>query len=144
MNDVTTVEISKSTEDLTCHVSKLILLRDVFPFERTTVHVFQQNLNFSVVIVHLVTLDHVWIINISQDLDFSMDLTTNRFLVMTVNHLQSVSTAVDSVNYFINRSSATASDPENLQLSRWRLEVEVESASSHFFLANTKKKLITK
>jgi len=34
---------------------------------------------------NLMTLHHFWVINISQDLDFAMDLMTNRFVVMSVN-----------------------------------------------------------
>ncbi|KAF7843162.1 Glucose-methanol-choline oxidoreductase, C-terminal [Senna tora] len=70
----------------------------------------EKDLDFCVVIVHIVTLDDVLIIHVAEDLDFAMDLSANGLLVMTVDNLERENPTCRSVDDFIHGAATSASD----------------------------------
>lgn len=88
----------------------MLFVRDVFPFEGATVHEFQQDLDFAVVVVHVVTLHHVLVIDVAEDLDLAVDLAADGLLVVAVDHLQGVDAVARSVDDLVDGAAASAAD----------------------------------
>ena len=117
VDDVPPVQVRQPPKNLPRQICQLLLLRDVFPLQRTSVHELQQHLDFAVLIVHLVTLHHVRIVHVTEDLDFPVDLPPHRLLVVTVYHLQRVHAPARAVDHLVHRPAAPAPDAvQSLQL----------------------------
>lgn len=65
-------------------------MRDVAPFEGTLIHVLEEDLDFTVVVVHVVASNHVGVVDVTEDLDLAADLEADGVIVA----------AVDAVDYF--------------------------------------------
>lgn len=122
MDDMAAVEVGQATEDLACYVRQVLFIGDAFPFQGATVHELEKYLDFAAMIVHVMALDNVLVIHVSEDLNFSMDLTAHGFLVGTVYNLKRVKTTSESVTDLIHGASAAATNPiEALELNEWHL-----------------------
>ena len=130
MYDAAAMEISEAAENLASQIGEMMFLRDVRSFQGASIHVFKENLDFAVVIEHIVALDHIGIVNVAKDLNLTAHLKPNRVLVVSINDLQSIDAAGGTVNHFVDGASASTSDStdslkvgeaENLMLLRLRL-----------------------
>lgn len=83
---------------------------DVSSFKGSAVHVFKKHLDLTAVIEHVMTLDYVEIIDVTQDLDFATDLAAHVVFVVTVDYFEGERSAGRAVEYFIDGSAATAAD----------------------------------
>lgn len=110
MNDMASVKISQPVEDLAGEIRKMSLVVDVSSFKRSAIHELQQNLDFSVVIVHIVALDHVLMVHIPEDLDLAADLPANGVLVIPVNHLERIESGRRAMNHLIDGTTGAAAD----------------------------------
>lgn len=60
------------------------------PFERAFIHELKKNLDFAVVIEHIVTPNDVRVVYISENLDLTAHLETDRILMVTIDNFQSI------------------------------------------------------
>lgn len=64
-------------------------MRDVSSFKGSAVHVFKKHLDLTAVIKHIMTLDDVEVIDITQDLDFATDLAAHVIFVVAIDYFES-------------------------------------------------------
>lgn len=110
MNNLSAVEVIETGEDLTSEIGQGGFVRDVCAFKGSTVHVLEEDLNLAGVIEHVVTLDDVEVIDVTKNLDFSTDLTTNFVFMVSVDNFESEVAAGGAMEDFVNGSTAAASD----------------------------------
>lgn len=91
-------------------VSQVLLARDLLSLHGSPVHELEQDLDFSVVVEHVVALDHVWVVDVAKDLDLAADLAPDRLLVVPVDHLQRVEPSCRLVDHLVDRAAGAASD----------------------------------
>lgn len=60
------------------------------PFKRAFIHEFKEDLDFTVVIEHIVTSNDVRVVDVTENLDLTAHLKANGVLVVTVDHFESV------------------------------------------------------
>lgn len=60
------------------------------PFERAFIHEFKEDLDFTVVIEHIVTSNDVRVVDVTENLDLTAHLKANGVLVVTVDDFESV------------------------------------------------------
>lgn len=134
MDDAAAMEIREAAENLASQIGEMMFLRDVRSFQRAPIHVLEKNLDFAVVIEHIVALDHIGIVNVAKDLDLTAHLKPNRVLVVAVNDLESIDSAGGTVNHFVHSTSASTSDStdslkvgeaERLMLLRLRMRMRM-------------------
>lgn len=82
-------------------------------FQGTAIHELEEDFDFAVTVVHVVALDDVRVVNVAKDLDLTADLTSHRFLVIPIDHLQSKEPAGQPVDHLVNGPSGSASDSVN-------------------------------
>lgn len=117
MDDAAAMEVSEAAQNLASQIREAVLLRDVRSFQRTPIHVLEEDLDFAVVIEHVVALHHIRIVNVAKDLDLAAHLDPHRVLVVAVNRLQSIDATGGTVYHFVDGASASASDStHSLQL----------------------------
>lgn len=110
MNDTSAMKISKTAKNLASQIRELMFLRDVCSFQRTPIHILKKNLDFTVMIKHIMALNNIGIVNVTKDLDLTAHLKPNRIFVVSVNDLESINTTGGTVNDFVNGTSTSASD----------------------------------
>ncbi|KAF1865793.1 hypothetical protein Lal_00021794 [Lupinus albus] len=110
VDDVAAVEVGEAAKDLTRKISEVLLVRYVLPFEGTAIHELKEDLDLGVVIVHVVTLHHVLVVNVAEDLDLTVDLSANGLLVVAVDDLESVESVGGTVNGLVDCAAAAAAD----------------------------------
>lgn len=117
MNDLTPVEIEQAGENLASKISKGRLARDVDPLEGALIHVLEQDLDFAVVVVHVVAPNHVGVIDVAEDLDLAADLEADGVIMVAVDDLEGVVFAGGPVEDFVDGAAAAAADAvDSLQL----------------------------
>lgn len=60
------------------------------PFKRAFIHEFKEDLDFTVVIEHIVTSNDVRVVDVTENLDLTAHLKANGVLVVTVDDFESV------------------------------------------------------
>ncbi|PON73710.1 hypothetical protein PanWU01x14_055980 [Parasponia andersonii] len=111
MDDPTAVEVSEPAEGLAGEVGEVLLQGDLLALERAAVHELEEDLDFAVVVEHVVALDHVRVIDVAEDLDLAADLAPDRLLVVAVDHLEGVDLAGGSVDHLVDRPAGAAPNP---------------------------------
>lgn len=61
-------------------------------------------------IVHVVAFDHVWVVNVAEDLDLAAHLSPDGVLVVAIDHFERVRPVRRPVNHFVDGSAASAAD----------------------------------
>lgn len=88
-------------------------------FKRPFIHVFKEDLDFSIVIIHVMALDDVEVVYVSEDLDFPADLAANGVVVVAIDHLEGVVFTGGAVDNFVDSAAcATAYSIHTLQLGK--------------------------
>lgn len=70
---------------------------DVDPFKRAFVHELKKNLDFAVVIEHIMTPNNVRVVDITENLDLTAHLESDRVLVVTIDNFESIEPSGGSV-----------------------------------------------
>lgn len=110
MDDLAFVEIVKTLEDLGGDFGEGLLGSYTFTFERSVIHVLQEDLDLACVVVHAVAPHHKRIIDGSKDLDLSTDVTTYGIFVVTVDHFKTVDPLSLTVADHPHSSTGSATD----------------------------------
>lgn len=117
MNDLALVEIEQAGENLASEIGKGGLMGDVDPLEGALVHVLQEDLDFTVVVVHVVAFNHVGVVDVAEDLDLAADLEADGVIEVAVDDLEGVECAGGAVEDFVDGAAAAAADAvDSLQL----------------------------
>uniref|UniRef100_A0A7N2N041 Uncharacterized protein n=1 Tax=Quercus lobata TaxID=97700 RepID=A0A7N2N041_QUELO len=58
-------------------IRELALVCDVHTFQGALIHVLQQDLDFTIVVEHVMAFDHVGVVHVAEDLDFGVDLAVD-------------------------------------------------------------------
>ncbi|PON71036.1 hypothetical protein TorRG33x02_255390 [Trema orientale] len=111
MDDPTAVEVREPAEGLAGEVGEVLLPGDLLALERAPVHELEEDLDFAVVVEHVVALDHVRVIDVAEDLDLAADLAPDRLLVVAVDHLEGVDLGGGPVDHLVDRPAGAAPDP---------------------------------
>ena len=104
------MKVSESTEGLASEVGEVLFPKDLLTFERATVHELKKDLDFTVVIKHVMALDHVRVIHIAKDLDLSTDLASHYLVVVPIDHLQRVDLTGRAMDHLVYGAAGSASD----------------------------------
>lgn len=92
-------------------------MRDVYAFERSSIHEFEENLNFAAEIEHVVASDDVWIVDVAENLDLAVDLEADGVFGVAVDDFQGVGFAGVAVEDFVDGAAASGPDSaDSLQL----------------------------
>lgn len=110
MDDLTFVKVVKTLEDLGGDFGERLLGSYTFTFERSVIHILQEDLDLTCVIVHTVAPHHKRIVNGSEDLDLSTDVTTHGVLVVTVDDFKTVDPLCLTVPDHPHSSTGSATD----------------------------------
>lgn len=110
MNNPPSVEVAESGENLAGEIREGGFVRHVGPFQRSSVHVLEEDLNLAIVIGQTVAFNHVGVVDVAEDLDLATHLEADGVLVVAVNHLQSIELARRTVEDLVDRAAAPTPD----------------------------------
>ena len=82
----------------------------MYTFQQAPIHVLQQDLDFTVVVEHVVAFDHVRVVHVAEDLDFGADLGAYQVLVVPVYDLEGEGSTHRLVDHSVHGPSYAALD----------------------------------
>lgn len=95
---------------------------DVNPFKRALVHILEENLDFTVAVLHFVTTDDVVVVDTAEDLDLAADLESGGVVMVAIDNFEGEESPSGKVNDLVDgATTSTADSIDTLQLGEVKL-----------------------
>lgn len=110
MDNLTAVEVVETRENLTGEIGQRGFIGHVHAFKGSTVHVLKKDLDLTGMIGHVMTLDDVKVIDTTQDLNFTTDLTAYIIVVVSIDDFECKESGGGTMEHLVDCTTAAAAD----------------------------------